>query len=228
MEQGRKALKWTPRLPKEKLRRLYVKEAEGIYDEELIDDVGISLYMRCKDILTVKLAREDRKVRCPVCDNIGHETFIKRHGDMREIIKCPVCEWKIVWEDYLRAFKRKQLNAGGAVKAFEGFIRSFKNSDSPKEKMLAIDRLIHEFHYSVKERPHQPTRPVGVNLISGNLKSVIEFLKKLTAGEFCIPEMEDTRSSWNKNLQAFETINWKSIVDEKRRKIDSLKKDRKR
>ncbi|KQC14645.1 MAG: hypothetical protein APR63_05285 [Desulfuromonas sp. SDB] len=221
MEQGCDALKWSPRLPKEKLRRLYLTEAKGIYDNKLIDDVGMSLYMRCRDILTVKMAREEKKVRCPVCDDAQKETLIPRSGGRREIIKCPVCGWKIVWEDYLKTVKRKQLNAGGAVKAFETFMRNYENANSPKEKMLSIDRLLHEFHYSVKEQPDQPTRPVGVNLITGNLKSVIEFLDKLTAGEFCAPELKETKDQWDKNLHGFENINWKSIVDKKRKKKDS-------
>jgi len=221
MKHGSDALKWSPVLPREKLRQLYLSIAKGIYDDELIDDVGIYLYMRCRDILTIKLAREDKKVRCPVCDDRQRETFIQRYGEQNEIIKCPVCGWKIVWGDYLKSVKNKQLNAGGAVKAFEGFINDFENANSARIKMLAIDRLIHEFHFSAKERPKQPTRPVGANLIGGNLKSVIEFLDKLTAGEFCVPEIATVRDQWNKNLHSFETIDWKSIVDERRKKKGS-------
>jgi hypothetical protein len=221
MEQGRDALKWSPLLPKKKLRQLYLTEAKGLYNDDLINDVGMYLYMRCRDILTVKLAKEDKKVRCPVCDNDQRETFIQRTGGREEIIACKVCGWKIVWEDYIRAVKHKQLNAGGAVKAFEEFIRNFENADSAKEKLLSIDRLIHEFHYSAKERPEQPTRPVGANLIVGNLRSVIEFLDKLSAGAFSVPEMDRIRDHWSRNLHAFETIDWENIVDERRRKRDS-------
>ncbi len=75
MEQGRDALKWSPRLPKEKLRQLYLTEAKGIYDDELIDDAGISLYMRCRDILAVKLLlRRDKPVRG---DNLLKQAFAK-------------------------------------------------------------------------------------------------------------------------------------------------------
>jgi DNA-directed RNA polymerase subunit RPC12/RpoP len=200
------------------LSRLYLEEAKGICDDELINDVGMYLYMRCRDILTVKLAREDKKVRCPVCDNVHRETFIQRHGEMNEIIKCPVCGWEIVWEDYLKAVKRKQLNAGGAVKAFEEFMRRFEKANSPRERILAIDRLIHEFHYSAKERPEQPTRPVGVNLIEGNLKSVIDFLNDLTSGNIYDSQIMDNRRQWERNLHAFETIDWESIVNEGREK----------
>lgn len=217
MRNGRDALRWNPRLPKAKLRQLYLTEARGIYDEELIDDVGMYLYMRCRDILTVKMAKEDRKVRCPVCDDAGKDTFIQRRDGLREQIRCPVCGWEIIWEEYIRAAKGKQLNAGGAVNAFEGFLKKFENARAPREKMLAIDRLIHAFHYSVKERPDQPTRPAGVNLISGTLKSVIEFLDTLSAGGFCTPEIANTRDRWKQNLRAFKAIDWDGIVAERRK-----------
>ena len=217
MKQGRDALTWSPLLPKGRLRQLYLTEARGIYDDELIEDVGMYLYMRCKDILTVHRAREDKKVRCPVCQGAQRDTLIQRCGGRSEVLTCPVCGWKIVWEDYLKAVKRKQLNAGGAVKAFENFVNDFGNTDSARTRMLAIDRLIHEFHYSAKERPEQPTRPVGANLIAGHLESVIEFLDKLTAGEFCAPEMKSVRDEWNRNLHALESIDWLGIVDERRR-----------
>jgi len=218
MKQGRDALRWNQRLPKAKLRQLYLTEARGIYDEDLIDDVGMYLYMRCRDILTVKMAKVDGLVRCPVCDDAGKDTFIRRCGDIQERITCPVCGWEIIWQEYIRAVKGKQLNAGGAVGAFKEFIRRFETAKSPKDKMLAIDRLIHAFHYSARERPDQPTRPAGVNLISGNLKSVIEFLDTLSAGGFCTPEMADTKDQWKKNLRAFETIDWENIVDDRRKK----------
>ena len=53
--------------------------------------------------------------------------------------------------------------------------------------MLAIDRLIHEFHYSLRQPRDLPTRPVGVNLIQGRLRDVITFLNTLTYGEGTLP-----------------------------------------
>ena len=32
--------RWAPRVPQDKVRRLYETDARGIYDDELIDDVG--------------------------------------------------------------------------------------------------------------------------------------------------------------------------------------------
>ena len=37
--------KWAPRVPREKIWRLYRSDAKGIRDEELVDDVGITLIL---------------------------------------------------------------------------------------------------------------------------------------------------------------------------------------
>jgi hypothetical protein len=49
--------------------------------------------------------------------------------------------------------------------AFPAYLNNYPAARPPVEKMLVIDRLIHEFHYSFKALPDQSTRPVGVNLI---------------------------------------------------------------
>ena len=229
MEQGRAALHWSPRLAKAKLAQLYLQEASGIYDEELLDEVGLCLYMRCRDILTIKQAHEGRQVRCPVCDRASRETFIRRQGGPDELLICPVCGWEIVWQDYLRSIKRRQLNAGGAVEAFEGYLRRFEAARSPREKMLAIDRVIHEFHYSLKELPDLPTRPAGVNLIDGNMTSVIQFLNDLTAGNIRVEGLAENRRHWERELETFEAINWEDIMQERKQRRaageDPLPKD---
>jgi hypothetical protein len=216
IEQGRDAIRWTRRVPQNKLRRLYESYAEGIVDGELIDDVGIALYMRCRDILTVKRARQERQVRCPACDRAGQERFIARCDGLDERIRCQVCGWEIRWHDYVRAVQRKQLNAGGATSAFENYMTRYERARSPREKMLAIDRLIHEFHYSLKELPDQPTRPAGANLIQGRMTAVAQFLDDLTAGRLSDPMMQRTRTEWEANLQAFRDIDWHAIVHERK------------
>jgi hypothetical protein len=47
-------IRWSPRPRKDKLRRLYEQDALGIADEELLEEVGWCLHMRCRDILTLR------------------------------------------------------------------------------------------------------------------------------------------------------------------------------
>src|SRR5689334_11807084 len=40
-------LRWEPRVPGHRIRRLYETDARGIRDEALLDDVAYALYSRC-------------------------------------------------------------------------------------------------------------------------------------------------------------------------------------
>jgi hypothetical protein len=127
-----------------------------------------------------------------------------------EVLTCPVCGWQITWGEYALSFRRKQLHYGGATAAFEAYVRAYGRVRPPRLKMLAIDQLIHEFHYSLRQQPDLPCRPVGVNLIQGKASDVVRFLDELTYGEQTPPEMEDTRAEWQARIQ--ETY-WRDLVD---------------
>ena len=201
---GRSETRWARRVPKWKVRRLYESDAQGMLDEELLDDVGITLLLRCQDILVIHEARQGR-VRCHRCTRQGQRTVIHRsprsEGDLRdELLTCPECGWQITWGEYHRSFKRKQLNSGGATTAFERYARVYPSARTPRHKMLAIDRLIHEFHYSMRHQPDVPTRPVGVNLIEGRVPDVVRFLDELSYGDGTPGETIDRREMWRATL----------------------------
>jgi hypothetical protein len=205
MEQ-RDEIKWAPRLPKWKLRRLYESDAKGLLDEELLEDVGTILYQRCKSILLVAQAKDGR-VRCPRCEYLGTTTFIERpqtKGDIRDVIlKCSVCGWQITWGEYHKSFKRHQLNVGGAAKVFEAYVQDYKVAQASQTKILAIDRLIHGFHYSFRARPDLPSRPVCVNLIQGKLADVIRFLDELTYGKETNTALVENRAEWQERIDNY-------------------------
>jgi endogenous inhibitor of DNA gyrase (YacG/DUF329 family) len=197
MLDGRNDICWPPRVPKHKIRRLYESDAQGMLDQDLVNDVGISLLVRCESILTVFEAKHGR-VKCPRCARQGQTTVILPHsGDVRDqLLECPVCGWQLTWGEYALSYKRKQLNPGGAVSAFARYIEHYRLARTPQGKLLAIDRLIHEFHYSLVHRPDLPTRPAGVNLIQGKLADVIQFLDDLTYGPQSSKELLDRRQEW--------------------------------
>ncbi len=205
-------IEWGIRVPKWKLRRLYESDARGLLDEDLLDEVGFTLLERCRDILKIDSAQRGQ-IHCARCDRNGQTTLIARSptgtptgdphgtppGDPRNVLlTCPVCGWQITWGEYHRSFKRKQLNPGGATETFAAFAQNFPQARTPQAKMAAIDRLIHEFHYSYQSMPDLPTRPVGVNLIEGHLEDVIAFLNELTFGD---------DAAWKETLATFRTAN---------------------
>jgi hypothetical protein len=202
MSDGRADVKWSPRVPKAMIRRLYESEAAGLLDGELLDDVGIRLLLRCRDILAVHEARHGR-VKCPRCERQGKETTVRRTSRARdELLRCPACSWQITWADYLRTFQHKQLSLGGAGSAFRAFVRQYPRARSARRKMLLVDRLIHEFHYSLRGQPGKPCRAACVNLIQGRLTDVVRFLNELTYGKGAPPELAATRKAWRRQLEA--------------------------
>jgi predicted RNA-binding Zn-ribbon protein involved in translation (DUF1610 family) len=206
MNKGRDEINWAPRLKKWKLRQLYQTDAQGILDEELLEEVGSILYQRCLSIFTVYEAKQGR-VKCPACEKTGKETIIQRpqtSGDVRDVLLiCPDCGWEISWGEYRKSFMRHQLNPGGAVKAFQYFLENYPRMHTQPEKMLLIDRLIHAFHFSFQDRPNLPTRPFAVNLIEGKLEDVLRFLDELSAIHLNITSYHDLQLEWKANLNKF-------------------------
>jgi hypothetical protein len=209
-DDNRADVKWSPRVPKHKLRRLYARVATGLWDEDLIDDVGMTLYMRCRDILIIHRAQSEKKVTCPRCLRNEEERLLDR-GGRDDVIRCDACGWQMTWHTYHRTFRRRQLNPGGAVDAFVRFMRDFASTRDARRRMLAIDRVIHEFHYSLKADPDRPTRAAGVNLIAGDLTDVVQFLDEL--GSTGLPDaMKRTHEDWQKN---HESTYWPGIMRER-------------
>jgi len=189
---------WAPRLKQRLIRRLYECDAQGIYDDDLLDEVGWGLRARCESFITAVEASRGR-VKCPACGQT-----VLHHAGAGEILHCAGCDWEMAWRDYFKTFQHKQLSGAEPVLALFGeFVEQFPAARTPQEKMLLIDRLIHGFHFNLQ---FGPTRAAGVNLIEGNYHEVVEFLDRLTYGEGSTPGTRQSRSAWRQILnQAAET-----------------------
>lgn len=147
------------------------ESARGIYDDDLIDEVGYGLLARCESFIDANEARSGR-ARCPCCSSIVEHV----------------------------------------LGLFGAFVKTFPSAQSPREKMRAIDRLIHGFHWFYKKRSSddapegRPTRPVAVNLIEGRLSEVVAFLDQLTYGEGSTPGTKENYSQWNDKIEV--TRDW--------------------
>ena len=92
---------WAPRVPQAKIRQLYERDAQGILDDELIDEVAYAFYARCENILTVTRA-EHGWVKCPCCG-----AMIRRRGGKTRVIKCQGCGWQLTWAEYLATYQHR-------------------------------------------------------------------------------------------------------------------------
>lgn len=166
---------WSPRVRREKIRQLYHNDACGIVDEELLDDIGTTLYCRCESILKASDAAVGR-IHCPSCASIIRRRSVEKH----EQIECKQCGWKIEWIAYQKTYQHKDLWGMGFADAMREFMTRWQARPSPREKMLLIDRLIHLWHWQFsKERG--ASRPAAPTFIEGRRKEVIKFLNELSS-----------------------------------------------
>ena len=206
MESKREIIKWSPRVSQQKIRLLYEKDVKGIIDEDLIDDIAFSFYIRCQDIITVADASLGQ-VKCIKCENI-----IYRKGKKDEVLKCNKCLWETTWATYLKSYQRKQLHGGVVLEAFKNYVAKLPKAKTPEEKMIFIDRLIHEAHQWTDKNSKESifTRPAAVNIISGKMKDVMKFLDQLSRG----PERKEIYNKWTKSLST-----WNKYMKERKRKL---------
>lgn len=180
---------WAPRVKQREIQRLYETDARGIYDEALIDEVGYGLLARCQSFIEANEARAG-KVRCPRCSaTVGRE----------EILRCD-CGWELTWGEYFKTIQHVQLSGAEPVlEQFRAFVGDFPTLRTLPEKMLAIDRLLHGFHWYYKT--NTPTRPVAVNLIEGRLGDVVAFLERLTYGDHGTPGVRENYAQWDEKIE---------------------------
>jgi hypothetical protein len=188
---------WAPRVTQREIRRLYETDAKGIYDEDLINEVGYGLLSRCQSFIEANEARAGN-ARCANCSATAVHSC-----DMEEILRCD-CGWELSWKEYFKTIQHKQLSGAEPVLAqFRTFINKFSIARTPQQKILAIDRLIHGFHWYYKT--NSPIRPVAVNLIEGSMSGVVAFLDQLTNGVYgdkSTPGIRENFAEWDKKIEA--------------------------
>lgn len=159
---------WPQKLDIRKLNRLYMLDAKGIHDEILADEVGLTIYIRCKFGKEDMQRMEKNIIRCHGCGNelVGESDFRK----------C-MCGYQYSYREYRRSFCRNNMPRGAAAKVFDAYIQSWVRAKSYHEKMILIDSLLHEFHVSlISGATH---RPVAMNFIDGTRKHVEDIINNL-------------------------------------------------
>jgi hypothetical protein len=181
---------WATRLRKSQIERLYQSCGRGLSDEELIDDVGFSLYSRCLSMLQVTEAMLGHPP-CPSCDAVA-----QLDTEPTTFVRCANCGWICPWPLYQKTYQHKGLFAGGLAPFIEEFVDKFPVTHSYRERMVLIDTLIHRFHWESDEVTDG--RPGATSLIQGKMKDIMAFLDRLSYGDVAPPEIERTREEWRK------------------------------
>ena len=185
---------WARKVSRAKIWQLYQKDAQGIIDEELIDEVGTALYARCESILLVSHAR----LRCPQCRQVIEVGW--KHSK-EDVISCPVagCGWETTFRHYHNSWRHQDLIGTRAESAFRGYVAQYPHAMEPRAKMILIDQLIHAFHQGIREG--MPHRAAANNLIEGSHWEVVAFLDRLTYGDGSTPGIQESQKEWQAKIR---------------------------
>ncbi len=168
-----KDFKWAPRLSKNDIYRLYKSDAAGLLDQELLEEVGIGFYSRCKTIQQVT------ERLCPNCSTLIQGAFDGDNPDRQ--ISCQNCQWVSKWEHYHRSYKSDRIHGGRAYRFFLAYLDEYPLCNNARDKMLAIDRLIHYLHQDIDAGGS--VTPAAMNLVEGKRSEIRAFIENLAYGE---------------------------------------------
>ena len=148
--------------------QLYRRDALGIQDDELLENLGRRFYARCLDVLMVT----DSQVVCVECGTRFEVLWIAQPPE--RIFSCPTCGWSLSAGDYHASFEHQDLLGGNARAAFERFVEDYPRAQGYGQRMLIVDRLVHALHVS--------GNTVLRNLVEGRPAQVLAALDALAAG----------------------------------------------
>ena len=159
---------WPAKLDIHKLNKLYMQDAKGIRDEALVDEIGLTLYLRCIYGKEDMERMERGLIRCHGC---GAE--LAGESDFRQ---CS-CGLQYSYREYRRSYHKNNMPTGAAEKTFNMFIQNWNKAQKYQEKIVLVDTLLHEFHLSlVSGATH---RPVAMNFIDGSRSRVEQIIGSL-------------------------------------------------
>lgn len=210
---------WAGRVPRHKIAELYKKDALGICDEVLIDDVGIGLLVRIESIFRARAANSGL-ASCPLC-----QREIPHDFDPAFLLRCESCNWELTWAEYHKSKRGKHLIASGMDPFLKEYAEQYRVARSPQEKMILIDTLIHRYHWELEGGL---TGPGARNLIGGKPNEVIDFLNQLSYGTRSSPEILATRQEWldkvrKSQAQYASAIKERELKEEKKRQKEEAK-----
>lgn len=195
-------IRWARRVEPQKIRRLYESDAQGMLDQELLDDVGYGFYVCCRELLELGEAIRGR-VKCRNCGAIIVRQTVdgKFSRDPTELLTCDECSWQITCGDYHKSLLRIEPGSPelcAEEQLAEVFVQKWPRARSPRQKLLLIDELIHEFHMHYRAAGS----PLGWSVVRATGRQLIELLEDLAYGPGSMPGLEETRRVWSAQLKA--------------------------
>ena len=174
---------WASKVQRQDIISLYARDAEGIYDEDLINEVGFGLLAKCEESLTA--GNWHKQLCCPNCRTTLDEVPCAQKYPDRPTscaYQCPACGWEGGYKQYVDALRRNTsivLRAPcGLLPTIRKFVDEFPVARTPQERMVMIDTLLHGYHGMSRAKPGTGT------FIEGTTEEVIALLDGISQGKW--------------------------------------------
>jgi hypothetical protein len=131
----------------------------------------------------------------------------KRLKDDGRAIRCASCDWQEARGTYHKTFQGKQLRGLNFEPELDAYLTNFPRARTGREKMLAIDMLIHAVHTGT-------AKPAATNLLAGKAGELTLFLDRLAYGEGSTPGVEGRKAAWDSRLHS--SSHWSKFLDDSR------------
>jgi hypothetical protein len=178
--------RWSKKVSRNDLLRLYQGEAKGLIDEALLEDIGITFYLRCKQGKQARECMNKGEIVCHQCGAVLPVGRVSPTGSVliKDAENYPVncgCGYSYTYREYRRSCNSINMPGGRATPLFDDFLQKWPECADSKSKMILIDRLVHECHVTLMSG--MKGRSVCVNLIEGSLKQIAELIMQLAYGD---------------------------------------------
>ena len=166
--------KWSKKVALKDIFKLYQTEAQGLIDEELVDEIGLTFYMRCKQASEVRGLIDRGQMLCLQCGTVLTKI------DDNEVVNCN-CGYSYTFREYCRSYTAANMPGGRATEIFEHFAKTWPHLKETSQKMMLIDWLIHQCHVTLMSGAKG--RSVCVNLLEGTKKQILDVINNLAYGD---------------------------------------------
>ncbi len=170
--------RWAKRVARRDIQRLYDSDARGMLDEDLLNEVHFGIYARVCDMFEVYEAQQFGRVTCRHCRTPVPQPFQMGSQNKSNALECEECGWKVTCGELYQSYTGKSMLPGSVVELFRTYLERFPGARTPRQKLLLVDWLIHQFHVM----QGVARMPVGQNVIRGSTKQVCELIEALAYG----------------------------------------------
>jgi len=190
---------WAVKVSRRDIKRLYDSDANGLLDEDLLDQIMFTIHARVVDMFEVREAQTFGRVTCRNCGARVVQPFYMGSRNRDVALACDQCGWQTTCREYLASYSGKDLLPGSRADLFQEFLDRFPAAHTPQEKILLLDWLIHSFHI----QSGVSNRLVAMNVISGTRNQLIELLTSLAATGEGQPVKEEWLAEENHPIRRF-------------------------